>query len=240
MSLVDKSGECWVWKNSLGRNGYGTFTVDGRKYAAHRWILAHALGRELAADEVARHVCHTPGCVRPDHLEPGTQTDNMRDMAEAGRGRRGPHAECDHENSKRARYLCRKANGAKQAYTRGVGDYERFMSYVDTSAGPDACWVWKRYINGSGYGEFDVTENGRQRKFTATRWLMGHLRGRELERGEVVMHSCDRRECVAPHHLSVGTHAENMADMIAKGRGRNQHSPRSTPASGAVTQAAST
>ena len=32
------------------------------------------------------------------------------------------------------------------------------------------------------------------------------------------MHSCDVPACVNPNHLSAGTHRDNMADMVVKGR----------------------
>jgi len=38
--------------------------------------------------------------------------------------------------------------------------------------------------------------------------------------GKFVLHHCDEPLCIRPHHLFLGTQAENLADMAAKGRGR--------------------
>ena len=38
--------------------------------------------------------------------------------------------------------------------------------------------------------------------------------------GMVVRHKCDNRECCNPFHLEIGTQAQNIQDMIERGRHR--------------------
>lgn len=60
----------------------------------------------------------------------------------------------------------------------GMDPYERFMTLVDSSGGPEACHIWTATRQRGGYGRFMVGGE----KVTATRWLLGHLRGSKLRR----------------------------------------------------------
>jgi hypothetical protein len=84
-SKVDKSGECWLWTSQL-RDGYGTFWLSGKVVGAHRFSLFLEIGEY---EGNALHTCDNPQCVRPSHLFPGTQQENMDDMY--GKERRNRH-----------------------------------------------------------------------------------------------------------------------------------------------------
>lgn len=72
---VDRSDDCWIWLAGLTHNGYGRFTVDGKNVPAHRWSYERFVG-PIPDGLVIDHLCRTPACVNPEHLEPVTQREN--------------------------------------------------------------------------------------------------------------------------------------------------------------------
>lgn len=95
--------------------------------------------------------------------------------------------------------------------TRG-DDVARFWGKVDRR-GPGECWRWIGPAFTHGYGMFSIWP----RVVLASRYCF-ELTHRPLREGEVVMHSCDVPLCVNPAHLRAGSHADNEADKVAKGR----------------------
>lgn len=80
------------------------------------------------------------------------------------------------------------------------------------------CWEWQGGMHHSGYGCFK--QGGR--------FAYSHRASFEAFKGPAtglfICHACDNRRCCYPGHLFLGTHQDNMDDMKAKGRGRNQNS----------------
>jgi HNH endonuclease len=80
--------DCWEWQAARNRDGYGVFLLHRQCNRAHR--VAYLLERGLIPTGlVVRHRCDTPACCNPDHLELGTQAQNVQDMVERGR-QKGP------------------------------------------------------------------------------------------------------------------------------------------------------
>jgi hypothetical protein len=118
------------------------------------------------------------------------------------------------------------ARASQAHYKRPCGDLvARFWALVNKDGpvppycpelGP--CWIWQGTINNaSGYGQISAGGRGRTKLYRA------HRLSYELCHGPIfadvnVLHRCDVRACVHPEHLFVGTQADNMTDMIEKGR----------------------
>jgi hypothetical protein len=100
------------------------------------------------------------------------------------------------------------------AANRGLTAEQRFWKSVTKT---DTCWLWKSGCDLDGYGKFHATIFG-IKTTKAHRYSHMLATGEVLNPHTLVMHSCDTPGCVNPDHLSSGTAAENMADMVRKGR----------------------
>lgn len=91
-------------------------------------------------------------------------------------------------------------------------DLKRFLSKVhvlDTFG----CWEWKAGLTHDGYGRFKLNGRTVRAHRVAVDWI-----GDGADDDASLLHSCDNPKCVNPSHLRPGTHAENMVDMVARGR----------------------
>lgn len=79
---IQADAECWIWTAKRTSEGYGHVKFNGRTRSAHRTAYELLVG-PIPEGLVLDHLCSTPPCVNPAHLEPVTQAENIRRAAPA-------------------------------------------------------------------------------------------------------------------------------------------------------------
>jgi hypothetical protein len=75
------------------------------------------------------------------------------------------------------------------------------------------CWIWMAAVGVRDYGQIKV--DGRAMRAHRASWV---AHNGPIPDGLHVLHKCDVTSCVNPDHLFLGTHKENMRDMLRRGR----------------------
>lgn len=91
-----------------------------------------------------------------------------------------------------------------------MSDFAGFWERVDKSGN---CWEWTGAKSDGGYGIVGVC--GHAIRAHRLAWIITFG---EIADGQYVLHTCDNRSCVCPAHLFLGTHLDNVQDMVSKER----------------------
>lgn len=75
---------CWIYRGTIGADGYGTVASGSSRIRVHRAMYEHA-HRSISPGMVVRHTCDNPPCINPDHLLQGTPKQNSADAVERQR-----------------------------------------------------------------------------------------------------------------------------------------------------------
>lgn len=75
---VDRGGDdaCWIWTGPTDGKGYGRASFDGVSVFAHHVALRFWTGSVVPAGMHTDHLCRTPLCCNPIHLEVVTPREN--------------------------------------------------------------------------------------------------------------------------------------------------------------------
>lgn len=200
--------ECHDWTASLTSFGHGQISVNGRPRGAHvvSWELENG---PVPKGLCVLHICDNARCVNVRHLYLGTRGDNNRDT----------------HSRNRWQYIA-PGNGKGRRRTGGrkgvapIAEAERFWPKVDKHGGDiERCWEFLGAAGPFGYGLFWVYEL--KRKTYAHRVAYGLHYG-QFDNSLIVRHACDNPICCNPHHLRLGTRADNNRDRAERKRGREQ------------------
>ncbi len=98
-------------------------------------------------------------------------------------------------------------------------NYDNFMNKQQPDPAGSDCILWTGVKNNIGYPFIGIRDaTGKYKMATAHRLALMLKLGRDIAPGMNANHTCHRRDCVNPQHLTEGTQQQKIRDMNADGR----------------------
>lgn len=146
--------ECWEWKESKHKFGYGQFWLNslGRVCGAHVFAYETTYGK-LQKGLCVRHTCDNPPCCNPNHLLAGTIYDNNQDRKIRGRGKSGlkdhPEKSSKWENHRLSKFTNEEVETIRKLVSAGEETYSSLAKKFNVTY--QCIWLivkernWKKY-----------------------------------------------------------------------------------------------
>lgn len=121
---TDPNKGCWTWKGYCNELGYAIVRfVVGKYEFAHR-VSYEAFRGPIGDGLVIDHLCRTPSCINPYHLEPVTQAENVKRGSVGAKNRSKTHCPAGHPYAgdnlsidRRGQRVCRACSNAARRAT---------------------------------------------------------------------------------------------------------------------------
>lgn len=123
--VYENLGPCILHTGYISPFGYGHVTRERKRWQAHRWAAYVAFGPAPPGKPVVRHKCDNRACINPDHLEYGTQSENLIDRRERHRYKKLTRADADSIKA-----LLAGGATSQRAIARTYGISRRMVSFI--------------------------------------------------------------------------------------------------------------
>lgn len=123
--IIPNKNGCKIWPRGINSAGYGHFSIKDRSYNVSR-LLFQITYPDNYKGFVIRHKCDVRSCCNIEHLEKGTQKDNIQDIKNRNRnlfGNKHRHCKLSEDQVMEIRRRYTKGNGVQLAKEFGVSQF---------------------------------------------------------------------------------------------------------------------
>lgn len=220
--------KCHIW-TGIEKDGHGVYS----KGFAHRLLWIHLNGN-IPNGSLVRHKCDNGLCVNIEHLELGTNQDNVNDMVQRGRAKGGSNKgeHCGQSKLTFQQVLEIRENKDKltheslsKKYSISRTQISRIINgkrWIDTT--PQVSKE-QQFLNKAQQGNYHTILESYCLEMPKSRMICcfnnksksAHRIAWEIQYGVIpdnmcVLHKCDNAKCINHLHLEIGDHSKNMKD----------------------------